>query len=126
MLAKIGPRMNRMTRLPVARSSSITSAPRMSDGIRSGVNWMRLNLRSTASDSFLISSVLARPGHAAQQAVPAGEEGDQDLADDPLLADDDLGQLALETAGQLGDAFDRNRRRVTLGEMKAALGHGHE
>ena len=95
MFAKIGPRMKRMTRLPVARSSSMTSAPRMSDGIRSGVNWMRLNFRSTASASVLISSVLARPGHAAQQAVPAGEERDQDLADHALLTDDRLGELAL-------------------------------
>ena len=88
----------------------MTSVPMMSDGIRSGVNWIRLNLRSTASASVLISSVLARPGHAAQQAVAAGEERDQDLVDDALLADDDLGELALEPAGQLRHALERDRR----------------
>ena len=70
MFAKIGPRMNRMTRLPVARSSSMTSAPRMSEGIRSGVNWMRLNRRSTASASFLMMSVFARPGTPRSRQCP--------------------------------------------------------
>ena len=58
--------------------------------------------------------------------MAAGEEGDEDFADDPLLTDDDLGQLALETAGQLGDALDRNRRRIRLTELQTAFGHGHE
>ena len=57
-----------------------------------------------------MSSVFARPGHAAQQAVAAGEERDQDLADDALLPDDGLGELALEPAGHLGDALERDRR----------------
>ena len=105
MFAKIGPRMKRMTRLPVARSSSITSAPRMSDGIRSGVNWMRLNRRWTASASFLMSSVLASPGTPRSRHVAAGEKRDQDFADDPLLADDGLGQLPLEPPGHLGHAL---------------------
>ena len=55
---------------PVARSSSITSVPVMSDGIRSGVNWMRLNLRWTASASVLISSVLASPGTPRSRQWP--------------------------------------------------------
>ena len=93
----------------------------MSDGIRSGVNWMRLNFRSTASASFLISSVLARPGHAAEQAVAAGQEGNQDLADDALLADDDLRELPLEPRRELGDALERigGSRSVSL---EAAFG----
>ena len=36
---------------------------------------------------------LRQPGHAAQQAVAAGEERDQDLLDDRLLADDRAAQL---------------------------------
>ena len=36
--------------------------PVMSAGIRSGVNWMRLNDRSRICASVLISSVLASPG----------------------------------------------------------------
>ena len=45
MLAKMGPWTNRKLRLPVDWSSSMISVPVMSLGIRSGVNWMRLNLR---------------------------------------------------------------------------------
>ena len=56
---------------------------------------------------------LGEPGHAAQQAVAAGEERDQDLADDALLADDRLGQLPLEPPGHLGDALDWRRIRRT-------------
>ena len=39
--------------------------------------------------------------------MPAGEKGNQDLADDALLPDDGLGQLALEPPGHLGDGSNR-------------------
>ena len=70
-----------------------------------------------------MSSVFARPGHAAQQAMAAGEERDQDLADHALLADDDLGELALEPADDLRHALERDRRLLAPGEVKTALGH---
>ena len=38
------------------------SVPVMSAGIRSGVNWMRLNERFSARASVLIINVLASPG----------------------------------------------------------------
>lgn len=38
------------------------SVPVMSAGIRSGVNWMRLKLRSSVFATELTSSVFARPG----------------------------------------------------------------
>ena len=53
---------------------------------------------------------LRQARHAAQQAVAAGEKRDQDLADDALLPDDGLGQLALEPPGHLRDALEGNRR----------------
>ena len=62
MLANTGPWMKRNVRLPVAWSSSITSVPVMSLGIRSGVNWMRLNLRSSTRARLEMSSVFASPG----------------------------------------------------------------
>ena len=65
----------------------------MSEGIRSGVNWMRLKPTSRIWAIVLTISVLARPGHADQQAVPAGEDGGEDLLDDLVLADDDLAQF---------------------------------
>ena len=41
---------------------------------------------------------LGQPRHADQQAVPAGEQGDQQLLDHLLLADDDLAQLVGDAA----------------------------
>ena len=40
--------------------------------------------------------VLASPGTPIEQAVAAGEQADQQLLDDLLLADDDLVDLAAE------------------------------
>ena len=70
MLAKIGPFTKRKTRRPVVRSSSMTSVPVMSVGMRSGVNWIRLNLRSRASAIVCTSSVLAKPGTPTSSAWP--------------------------------------------------------
>ena len=61
-LAKIGPGTKVQVRRPVVGSSSMMSVPVMSDGIRSGVNWMRLNSRPSACASVRTSSVLAVPG----------------------------------------------------------------
>src|SRR5262245_44136861 len=66
--AKIGPLTNRRRRIPC--SSSRISVPVMSDGIRSGVNWIRLNSRSRMSASVLISSVLASPGTPVMRQWP--------------------------------------------------------
>jgi hypothetical protein len=74
---------------PLARggSSSITSVPVMSDGMRSGVNWMRLKLRS--SDIVCASERdqhrLRQPRHAHEQAVAAREDRDHQLVDDIVL-----------------------------------------
>jgi hypothetical protein len=46
------------------------SVPVMSDGIRSGVNWMRLNLRSSTCASVRMSSVLASPGTPTIRLLP--------------------------------------------------------
>src|SRR5688572_18721077 len=70
MFAKTGPRVNLKKRRPVAWSSSSTSVPRMSVGIRSGVNWIRRKERRTASARVRISSVLASPGTPSSSACP--------------------------------------------------------
>ena len=87
-LAKIGPGTNVQVRCPVAGSSSMMSVPVMSDGIRSGVNWMRLNSRPSAWASVRTSSVFAVPGKPGDQAVAADEQGDHHLLDHFILADD--------------------------------------
>src|SRR3989449_7139932 len=66
--AKIGPFTNRSRRVPC--SSSRISVPVMSDGIRSGVNWIRLKSRSRMSASVLMRSVFARPGTPVMRTWP--------------------------------------------------------
>ena len=69
------------------------SVPVMSDGIRSGVNWMRLNSRPSVCAMVRTSSVLAVPGMPGDQAVAAHEQGDQHLFEHLVLADDHLAHL---------------------------------
>ncbi len=69
------------------------SVPVMSAGIRSGVNWMRLNERFSARESVLIISVLASPGTPSSRQWLAAEERDQQLFDHLVLADDHLREL---------------------------------
>ncbi len=68
--ANSGPCTNRKLRRPVSGSSSTTSVPVMSPGMRSGVNWTRLNERSSASASVRMRSVLARPGTPTRRTCP--------------------------------------------------------
>ena len=70
MLAKIGPGAKTIERRPVAGSSWMMSVPVMSDGIRSGVNWTRLNLRSSTRAMVWMSSVFARPGTPTMRLLP--------------------------------------------------------
>ena len=76
------------------RASSRTMVPVMSDGIRSGVNWMRLKDTSRIWLMELTMSVLARPGTPTQEAMAAREDGGEDLLDDLGLADDDAAELS--------------------------------
>ena len=77
--------------------------PMMSAGIRSGVNWMRLNEQSMTSASVRTSIVLPRPGHALEQHVAVREQPDERVPDELALADDDLADLGLDGAGALGE-----------------------
>ena len=78
----------------------------MSDGIRSGVNWMRLKLRFSAVGQGADHQRLGQAGHADQQAVAAGEDGDEQFFEDALLADDDLAQLLGDAAIAVVEPFD--------------------
>ena len=64
--------------------------PVTSVGIKSGVNWMRLNVRPSAFASVRTSKRLGRARHARDQAVAADEQRHQQMLDDVVLADDDL------------------------------------
>ena len=67
--------------------------PVMSDGIRSGVNWMRLKRHVEDLADGADHQRLGQAGHADEQAVAAREDGGEDLLDDLGLADDDAAQL---------------------------------
>ena len=72
------------------------SVPVMSAGMRSGVNWMRWNFRWKICAMRFHEQRLGQPGRAGDQAMAAGEEGDEQLLDHLLLADDDFAQLAFD------------------------------
>ena len=115
--AKIGPFTNRSRRLPC--SSSRISVPVMSDGIRSGVNWMRLKSRSRMSARVLMSSVFASPGTPVIRQWPPVNKRDQHLLDDVVLSDDDLAKLRENALAAFGDPLSADcdriqRRRSTL------------
>ena len=81
-----------------------TLVPMMSAGIRSGVNWMRLNEQSMTSASVRTSIVLPSPGTPSSSAWPLAMQADQRLADEFVLADDDLLDLALDRPGAVGES----------------------
>ena len=80
--------------------------PVMSDGIRSGVNWMRLKSKIQDLGERADQQRLGQPRHADEQAVAAGEQGDQEFLDDSVLADDDLADLAEHGVPFVGKLFD--------------------
>ena len=100
-LAKIGPGWNLKTRLPP--SSTRMLVPVMSAGMRSGVNWIRLNVQSMTSRDRPDEHRLAQSRDALEQHVAVREEADEGVADEVLLADDDLADLGLDAPGALGE-----------------------
>ena len=65
------------------------SVPVMSIGIRSGVNWMRLNFSDIVSATLLTNSVLANPGTPISKAWPRANRQIESSFDDAVLSDDD-------------------------------------
>ena len=70
MFVKIGPLMKRYSLCPLDSSTSRISVPVMSEGMRSGVNWMRRNCRSSTSATVRIIIVFARPGMPIIRTCP--------------------------------------------------------
>src|SRR4051812_3986825 len=70
MWLKTGPGTKTRCRRPVCGSSWMMSVPVMSEGMRSGVNWMRENLRSSTWARVCTIRVLARPGTPVMMLLP--------------------------------------------------------
>ena len=64
------------------------SVPVMSDGIKSGVNWMRLKFRSRTSAIVRMMSVLARPGTPTIKLLPPTKSVSRICVDHRVLSDD--------------------------------------
>ena len=71
--------------------------PTMSDGSRSGVNWMRRNDAADGAGQRLDRERLGQAGHALEEAVASGQQADEHPLDGPVLADDDLLDLEQHT-----------------------------
>ena len=78
----------------------------MSAGIRSGVNWMRLNSSDSASASVRIISVLARPGTPTSRQCPRANSAISSCSITSLLADDALGDFVGDAAIGFAEALD--------------------
>ena len=65
------------------------SVPVMSDGMRSGVNWIRLNCRPSVCAIVRTSSVLAVPGKPVIRQWPADKQRDHHLFQNLFLAHND-------------------------------------
>ena len=111
-LAKSGPATKRKRRRPVCGSSSMISVPVMSPGMRSGVNWMRLNERSQRVRERADEERLGQAGHADEQGVAAREQRHQQPLDGLVLPDDLPGDFRPEPSGRVGELRRRRVRRV--------------
>ena len=76
--------------------------PVMSEGIMSGVNWMRLKERLEDPGDGADEQGLGQAGHAHEQDVSAGKESDQELFNHEILADDRLADLVANLPVSLG------------------------
>ena len=92
----------------------------MSAGIRSGVNWIRLNDRSRICATVLISSVLARPGTPVIRQWPPVNSAINTSSMTVVLPDDDLADLAEDALAPGGDPFGDGR------EIGRRRGHVHQ
>jgi hypothetical protein len=79
-----------------------TFVPVMSEGIRSGVNWIRLKPTSRIRASVLTMSVLARPGTPSSRQCPRVKMAANNLLDHLVLADDDLSAAPAASLGGAG------------------------
>ena len=68
----------------------MTFVPITSAGIRSGVNWMRLNFKSRRIGQRADQGRFAQTRNALEQRMAADEQACQNAVDDLLVADDDL------------------------------------
>ena len=82
------------------------SVPVMSDGIRSGVNWMRLKTSPSVWASVRTSSVLAVPGRPVIRQWPPTNSEISTCSMHLFLSDNHLADFAHDAALDLLEAVD--------------------
>ncbi len=82
----------------------------MSAGNMSGVNCSRLNCTSTQLARVFSASVFGQAGHAFQQHVAVGQQGDQQTFEQMFLTDDDAGHFLLQRSDPAGASHNRFTR----------------
>ncbi len=83
---------------------------------------MRLKLRLSESARRADHQRLGQAGHADEQAVAAGEDGDQQLFEHALLADDDLVHLAGDAAIAVVEPFDGGQVALDARPLREIIG----
>ena len=101
----------------------MTSVPVTSLGIRSGVNWMRLNDRCSDWASELTSKVLAKPGTPSSNAWPRAKIATSTCSITSILPDDHFGQFVAEAFEGLLAAL-HGGNVVGGGGGRGGSGHG--
>jgi hypothetical protein len=97
------------------------SVPVTSVGIRSGVNWMRLNLTAQRARHRAHQQRLGGAGQAGDEAVAADQQRDQQLLHDLVLADDQLAHFAADGSEGGAEPVDQ---LAGIGSVDSRDGHG--
>ena len=97
----------------------------MSDGIRSGVNWMRLEFKPEHRAERRDQLGLGKAGHADQQRVAAGENRKQRLFDNAFLAEDHLADFPADQGDFAECLFRGGDDRLFVNRAVCGLHHTH-
>ncbi len=99
------------------------SVPVMSLGIRSGVNWMRLNTRPRVCAMVRTSSVLAVPGRPVIRQWPPTNRRDHHLLQHLLLAHDHAAHLRHNFGLHLAEALDARLQNLGFQLLRHGCRH---
>ena len=112
--AKTGPRTKRSARAPPVLVEDLGAGDVGRHQVRRELDALEAQVEDLGERAD--QQRLGQAGHAGQQAVAAGEERDQQLLDDVVLADDHLAQLLADAAAAFDDTGD---------DFLGGRGHGH-
>ena len=93
----------------------------MSDGNRSGVNWMRGKRAADDIGQRLGGERLGQTRHRFEEDVTAGQERDEQSLEQPALTDDDPTHLEEDPLDLLGRADVVHRRHVVSGHWSTRV-----